>query len=260
MEDDAWSLLNNKLLKLPYGEPGARSAWKRSLKSPYLFSNFVYMIYAALILTIDMHKDEWSMETINHVFIVAAVVHVVNACMYIWVWMDSGYPFRHRVMIPELLNIAESSLYLVSASMYSFENADGDNMAHMDPVLRRVQRIELVAAILELMAAFGWVITWYMTYPRAPGRGWTLDDPDIWANVTIVTPGIIYVVYNIQEHLYPESYGGNLLYITADKIYMANAILYFIVALRDVGWFWYMPTAGRFPKSALDQSVNTASA
>jgi hypothetical protein len=35
--------------------------------------------------------------------------------------------------------------------------------------------------------------------------------------------------------------------LPADKIYMANACFYFSGGMRDVGWFWFMPTAGKFP-------------
>ena len=36
----------------------------------------------------------------------------------------------------------------------------------------------MTAAIVEIVAAFGWAITWWGTYPRKPGHGFTLDNPD----------------------------------------------------------------------------------
>jgi len=255
-----------------YTDIGFDKAWKRTWKTPYIYANFVYVVYAALILAIDLHPT-WDLDLINNMYVGAAVVHVVNAAMYIYVWIDAGYPLIHRIMIPEVLNVLEASLYLATASMYGYEtygeggsyasegyynsSASADIYASVsyytsyeapDPILADVQKIELTASIVEMLAACGWVTTWYFTYQRVPGRGWTLDDPDTWANLSILTPAVIYIVYNAQMQLYPDEYGVNLLYITADKIYMFNAIIYFVASLRDVGWFWFMSTAGRFPK------------
>jgi len=259
----------------------------------------VYIIYAALILSIDLHPD-WDIKYVDNMFVGAAVVHVINAFMYIWVWLDAGFPLRHRIMIPEFLNIIEASLYLATASMYGYEGSGEDDgsytssasyasssvmtsssmsitntssssnssssdvwssssnsssyfsssyysSSYYDPILHDVQAIEMTASIVEMIAAFGWVTTWYLTYQRVPGRGFTLDDPDVWAGLTILTPGVIYIAYNVQLQLDPSQYGADYLYVVADKIYMANAILYFLASLRDVGWFWFMPTAGVFP-------------
>ncbi|CAM9451535.1 unnamed protein product, partial [Phaeothamnion confervicola] len=73
-------------------------------------------------------------------------------------------------------------------------------------------------------------------YPRVPGRGWTLDDPDMWAAPTIVLAGAMYVVYNVQIALFPSSYGSDQLYFYADIVYLVNAWLYLFAAMRDVGW------------------------
>lgn len=256
-EEATWRLLG-EIPTHKYDEVGFKKAWKGTFRSPYVCANFVYMIYAALILTIDYHQPYWDHDKINKFYVIAAVVHVVNAFMYIWVWKNEGYPLCHKIMIPEFLNILEASLYMCTAMMYGHERYDGDqNDAATDPVLRDVQKIEMAASCVELLAACGWATTWYMTYPRQPGRGWTLDDPDIWANVSIITPGVMYIVYNVQLQLHPHRYGGNFLYVIADKIYMGNSVLYFICSLRDVGWFWFLPTAGSFPDFRTGKSINS---
>jgi len=274
-----------------YQTIGFKDALKRTYTSPYVYANAVYIVYAAIILSIDLNP-QWDLWYINNMFVGAAVVHVVNACMYIYVWLDAGYPLVHRIMIPEFLNILEASLYMATASMYGYESfgpddsgsdsesgswLDSSSMAsnsssasaalflsasssdynsseyyssdyyYFDPITHDVQCIELAASLIELLAACGWVTTWYFTYQRVPGRGFTFDDPDMWANCTIIAPAIIYVVYNVQTQLNPASYGYNFLYVTADKIYMANATCYFVASLRDAGWFWFMPTSGSFP-------------
>jgi len=260
-DEDSWRLVDEKPTNKTYGEePGFKRAWKGTWRSPYACANFVYVIYATLVIVVDLHFDTWDHDLINKFYIAAAVVHVVNAFMYIWVWRTEGYPYFHRVMIPEALNILEASLYMVTAMMYQHESygADGDSLpAADDPVLKNVQRLEMGASCVELLAACGWATTWYMTYPRIPGRGWTFDDPDIWANLSIITPGVIYVVYNVQLQLNPYVYGDNFLFVYADKLYMANALMYFLCSMRDVGWFWFMPTAGSFPFGKQSKSINS---
>jgi len=258
IEDGAtWRLLGDKPTH-KYDEVGFKKAWKGTFRSPYVFANFVYVIYAALILIIDYHQHIWSHTLINKFYVAAAVVHVVNAFMYIWVWKTEGYPICHKIIIPEFLNVIEASLYMCTALMYSHEHFDGgEQNAATDPVLRDVQRIEMVASSVELLAAIGWGTTWYITYPRIPGRGWTLDDPDLWASASIITPGVMYIVYNVQLQLHPHRYGGYFLYVIADKIYMANSLLYFLCSLRDVGWFWFLPTAGAWPNFRTGKSINS---
>jgi len=56
-----------------------------------------------------------------------------------------------------------------------------------DPVTGQVHNIETAASVVECFASFGWVVTWWLTYPRVPGRGWTFDDPvSRWAYLLIV--------------------------------------------------------------------------
>jgi hypothetical protein len=115
-----------------------------------------------------------------------------------------------------------------------------------------VHSIETVAAILEVIACVGWTWSWNATYTRVPGRGWTFDDPDVWALITIYIGGWIYLVclhgrhvtshyvgeadmphtlrclvqvYNIQNVLEPGSYEANRLYVTGDVVYFGECPL-----------------------------------
>lgn len=119
-----------------------------------------------------------------------------------------------------------------------------------DSVTYRIQNAEFAAAWVELFAAIGWNLQWILTYRRVPGRGWTLDDPDVTANVTIFVPSVMYVVYYWQIVADRSTYGVNQLYLLADDIYLFNACAYVVASLRDAGWFWWAPTAGRFPCEA----------
>ena len=93
---------------------------------------------------------------------------------------------------PEYLNILGAALYLWSAALYPTESGP------TDATTLKVHRIETAAAGIEWLACVGWFITWHLTYLRVPGRGYTLDDPDVWALITIFGGSTMYMVYNIR--------------------------------------------------------------
>lgn len=74
---------------------------------------------------------------------------------------------------------------------------------------------------------------WWLTYPRYPGRGWTFDDPDAWANLLIVAPSLMYFAYNVYIQQHPEQYGSYDLYVQADIAFWVGSIMYLLAALRD---------------------------
>jgi len=205
---------------------------------------------------------------INAMYIGANIIHLTNALMYMWAWYHEG--FRGKMflilLIPECFNVCEASLYISSSSYYNSENYNtttieyypGYNASYLgsndsgiylayppDPITTDVQNIEMTASLVAMVAAFGWSFTWYLTYRRIPGRGWTLDDPDVWALFTLIAGDAMYIVYN-SEIIYDRStYGANFLYVAADWVFVVNSWLYVICALRDADWFFLLPTAGR---------------
>jgi hypothetical protein len=89
-------------------------------------------------------------------------------------------------------------------------------------------------------------MSWYLTYIRTLGRGFTLDDPDTIAYSSTTIASIIYIVYNIQINVDPEQYGTNYLYTNADILYFLAACYYIFANLRDDNWFWFLPFAGQY--------------
>ena len=178
-------------------------------------------------------KYRQSVASINAMYIVAGVIHLVNALQYIYAWFPLGFGLLSPVMIPEYLNVVGAGLYLVGAARYNaaMHNADITHSIHV---------IETIASLIEVFAAFGWTIVWWYTFVRGPGRGLTLDDPDFTGNALIVVPSIIYLVYNVNNLIDPNNYytGPNAeLYMTADLWYFIGSIVYVFSALRDDGWF-----------------------
>jgi len=89
-------------------------------------------------------------------------------------------------------------------------------------------------------------MSWYRTYTRAIGRGFTLDDADTIAYLLTTFSSFIYITYNIQILTHPEEYGANVLYYKGDIIYFVGAVFYLWANLRDDGWLWWMPVAGQY--------------
>jgi hypothetical protein len=90
------------------------------------------------------------------------------------------------------------------------------------------------------------ILTWYLTYTRTLGRGFTLDDPDTIAYLTTNIASIMYFIYYIQVNVQPEQYASNMLYAYADVLYLVSAIYYVLTSLRDDHWFWFLPLAGQY--------------
>eukprot|EP00299_Pterocystis_sp_00344_P010950 c5027_g1_i1.p1 GENE.c5027_g1_i1~~c5027_g1_i1.p1 ORF type:complete len:290 (+),score=34.58 c5027_g1_i1:39-872(+) len=240
-----------------YANGNWRSRFRQILyvtkRSHYFWGCVVYLIYASGILIIDYypwttsesegsagdHPRQWS--AVNVQFLCWGFVHLVNAFQFLFAWMQVGIPAMSTVCIPEYLNMLEALLYIYSA----FNYPSVSNLEYDDPRIIHIHHIELSAAIIEIFAAIGWCITWWWTYNRTlPGRGWTLDDLDVWACFFIVVPSFIYLVYNIQILSDLDTYGTNLLYMKADICYFVGAVIYVLVSLRDCGWFYGFPVAG----------------
>ena len=111
--------------------------------------------------------------------------------------------------------------------------------------------------MIQLFFNIDRIISWYMTYIRTLGRGFTLDDPDIIAMLTTTTASIMYFVYNIQVNVQPEQYATNYLYSYADILYFIGAVYYLLASLRDDHWFWYLPLAGQYRVAAGKVEIDT---
>ena len=162
------------------------------------------------IIPIDT-KYRQGIASINAVYIVAGVVHLLNAFQYIYAWFPLGFGLLSPVMIPEYLNVLGAALYLVGAARYNAAMFDAD-------ITHSIHVLETVASLIEVFAAFGWTIVWWFTFVRGPGRGLTLDDPDFTGNALIIIPSIIYFVYNVNNLIDAKNYyeGANAtLYMTA---------------------------------------------
>lgn len=90
------------------------------------------------------------------------------------------------------------------------------------------------------------MVSWYMTYTRTLGRGFTFDDPDTMGYLTTTSNTFIYLAYNIQMNAYPEQYGVNQIFAYADILGFIGSVYYILGTLRDENWFWFLPLAGQY--------------
>lgn len=194
---------------------------------------------------------DYGQETNDKLYYFFGMVHFLNAWMYWYAWKDIRW--WDPIVYPEYLNVVGAALYLWSSSLYRRESGPHD------PATSHIHVIETCAAIVELLACVGWAITWHLTYERVPGRGYTLDDPDVWALLTIFAAAITYVEYNLQILAHPDRYGDNEVYFWGDVSYAMNGVLYLLAGLRDDGWFWWMPLMGSLYSSLAPSSSSSLS-
>lgn len=156
--------------------------------------------------------------------------------------------------------------------LYGNEYTSDDDGAGYSSSFYLERQLEFWASLIEVFAAFGWIWSWHVEYidliSRVPGpipsKGWcvfhtrflfdiysfrccrTFDDPDLSANITIAAAAIVYFTYNCQVIRDYDAYETNKLYQLGDQLYLINSIFYFLAAMRDCGWFWFMPAFGQY--------------
>jgi len=79
-----------------------------------------------------------------------------------------------------------------------------------------------------------------LIFPPLNSVGWTLQDPDLWANLTILVAAALYCLYNCQLWLLND-YGTNFLYTYGDFFYFINAVSYLLASMRDNNVFKTVP-------------------
>ncbi|CAF0866269.1 unnamed protein product [Rotaria sordida] len=222
--------------------------FKKTLYNRYMIANLVYLGYTIALLVIDFYPGfnsnssdiSITMEESNYTISIldqpVIMNEYVNRLYIAW----RGRSWFDVVLIPEYLNHIQAGLYLWSSLWYSKQTTLGGYYT------MAVHRIELAASCTEICAAIGWMLSWYMTYTRTIGRGFTFDDPDTMGYLTTTSNTLMYLVYNIQLNIYPEQYGTNQIYVYADVLGFIGSVYYILGTLRDENWFWFLPLAGQY--------------
>ena len=225
---------------------GYTEAYSATIRSKYFYAMVIYLSYAAAMV---INNNVGSVDRENEVYVIFAVVHVIDAFLFLQAWEDKTYADIETW--PEYSNIAGSLLYLWSSAYYStlYVMSDNGNISVTDNYFI-CRKIELVASTLELFATAGWIYVWYKglieqfgyDLRSVPGRGFTIYDPDLHANWTLIAGALSYFVYNIDLSRNPRRYDSSTIYEIADIFYLVNAIAYMVATLRDLGWFWMAPS------------------
>jgi len=241
----------NTSLTTPTGDPN----------DPYSYSYYDYD-------TPDPLCSEVGDTPINRQYVALAAVHLVSAFMYGGAWRGwltahaASAPLwaRALILVPEAFNVASAALYIYTSKLYAPLSAASNTECVTNPDCsgyHSLHRLELAAAALEMVAALLWAWSWWYTYERGAGRGFTPLDPDFWASLLLIAPSAMYVAYNVQIVKAPETYGNNFLYKHADDVYFVGAVLYLAAALRDCGCFFWLPM---IPGCAFDFEAAAAAA
>jgi hypothetical protein len=101
------------------------------------------------------------------------------------------------------------------------------------------------------------MVSWYRTYTRTLGRGFTLDDPDTMGYLATTSNTFVYLVYNIQMNAHPEQYGINQIFTYGDILGFIGSVYYIFGTLRDENWFWFLPLAGQYGIAARRIHIDT---
>lgn len=229
----------------------SKCACSKLSASRYFKANIVYLLYGIIMIIMDVYTFSPQFE--SKVYLALAIIHALNAYMYLWVWKGEHQNIYSLFCVPDWLNVVCAAFYLCTGFMGPFEY---DSNGRKTDIFVKVRRIELFLSILEAIATVGWLLQWYIEFrkdllsnpKKCRGRGFTFDDPDCWANISIVVAATYYFVYNIvicyDNYAYYEI---SQLYYYGDLWYLINAICYIICSLRDSDCFWFMPLSGHFP-------------
>jgi len=229
---------------------------RRAMTNRYVLANLVYLFYECAIFVMDSRED---VVFPSHVGSSFALLHCINAVMYLWVWLD-GQTLCNlwtNFFIPDWANLFSSLIYLCSVLVFPSD---------LDPKLSNYEqlflvscRLDLAGSLLDMLAICGWYVQLYYCYQdevaRNPdvcvARGLTLDDPDVWAIATLTLASGHYAYYNMRinhDYAHYDEYSGA--YDAANFWYLVNSVLYTICALRDCDVFWFMPYVGQLPDIA----------
>ena len=176
-------------------------------------------------------------------------IHIINAVLYIWMWAEVRTVWSLYIT-PDWINIMNSLIYWTSGWLYAYEYTPAGDQTD---VYFFTRKLELFAGLMDLVACFGWIYQWYHEFvtdlAHSPhctvGRGFTLDDPDVWANLTLLMGAGYYVHYNFSVYTDPSQYETNYMYVLGDFWYLINSVIYLVCSMRDAECFWFMPCNGR---------------
>jgi hypothetical protein len=203
------------------------------------------------MIALDLLSISDSVETLAYFLL--AILHVVNAYMYLWMWSGEHQNIFSIFCIPDWLNVICAAFYIGTSICHPFEY---DEFGNTTEIFVQVRRIELFLSVLEILTAVGYVCQWYLEFrkdlilhpDKCRTRGCTLDDPDMWANITLIIAAIYYFAYNVIVCIDGfRYYDTSTLYFQGDLWYLVNSICYLLCSLRDWDVFWFMPTGGQFP-------------
>jgi len=211
--------------------------------------------------------SEHGNSNLNKQYKAIGVVHTFSTALYVIAWRQ--YFAQHRdcsrtlkavLVVPDVLNTLEAIIYAKAAWLYAPISLDPlcDVSAQGSYSCERYLRLhwlELGAACIELAAAAGYIIAWLMVLDDSkwPWRGFSPLDVDLWCQVFMMLPSIVYVRFYIDILNNPSDYAINFEYKVADAMYMVGGVTYILKDLRDNGVFAWLRCGSPQFFDALDE-------
>ena len=94
-----------------------RGAANKTCTSRYAAACAIYFVYSVAMVIIS--SPTIAEEDKDKLYFQFAVIHAINAFMFIWSWEDRSY--FDKVMIPEYLNVLGAGLYLWSRYYFNLD-------------------------------------------------------------------------------------------------------------------------------------------
>lgn len=225
----------------------------QNINDIYMLLGAVHLLNALMYTIVTLDDHEW-----NDLFVIPDYLNIIGAGLYMWsatMYQDEyaldgdrdGYKFgqyneyyyliRRIELAASIIEVFASigwvlAWYASYCSTYEPENEFIQRFCQKPSRPTTNFDIDKAAVSKEDITPFE---------PPVPNAvGWTLQDPDLWANVTIIVASVIYLTYNCQL-LTSNDYANNILYRYGDILYFINSIFYVLAAVRDLGAFTWVP-------------------
>ena len=214
--------LANKFAKLAFLEKLPKSAgWRWEFSA-----NLSFFIYAVGILCVDLIGFETAVSHMSYALL--GVLHFGSAWLYLFAW--KGRAWSVWLICPELLNILAASLYLYAARFY--DTPDGGPNAD----LMLINKIEVTAAVIDLIGCLGWALTLDVTHRPCENRKFKLLALDLWALIISLIGAGLYVVYYFVILIDSETEMINRLYFSADAFYVCAGLMCLLASSQKRVW------------------------
>ena len=168
---------------------GVYGTWNSIYTDWYFWGNLCNVVASAGYVVINFGRALLTSHdvSLNGLYLAIALTNLASAVFYLFSW-NGSFPHPDAVTVwAEYLNIIASAGFVASSALYSQETTD--------PIVTAVLLVEGVMCAIYLADSLLYAYAWYADLPPGlPGRGCTLRDPEMAAQILNVVPSFLYCV------------------------------------------------------------------